>query len=68
MKEDLDSFETKALNGLEKHNNHNLQIISKDCREISKKPSHTACTDFQTAKRLAASNLPFQVFEGFVGT
>ena len=25
--------------------------------------NHTACTDFYTAKKLAASNLPFQVFE-----
>ena len=35
---------------------------------ISKDRLHTACTAFQTAKKQAASNLPFQVFKGFIGT
>ena len=29
---------------------------------------HTACIEFQTAKKLATSNLAFQAFERFVGT
>ena len=30
--------------------------------------AHTACTGFQTEKKLTASNLVFQAFEGFIGT
>ena len=29
---------------------------------------HTGCIGFQKAKKLAASNLAFQAFEGFIGT
>ena len=31
-------------------------------------PRHTACIGFLKAKKLAASILAFQTFEGFIGT
>ena len=71
----IKGFETSRL-GSFKFLLGKLQHVGIDLQErqrieytkIQIKVYQTACTGFQMAKKLAASNLALQAFEGFIGT